>query len=218
MPAKARISGTFRDVTSIGAKVAGTWQNVDKGFAKVSGVWNEFFSSSQPAFELISTTILSSTTSSVTFSSIPTDYTHLQLRFSARGSNTSSANIDLRIRFNSDSGSNYIVHRVAGNGSSAGSFNATSQTGVVLTNGLPGATANASAFGAGIVDIYDYQSSTKNTTVKSLYGSHITTSTPFMILGSGLWINTAPVTTLNLTPSLSSFASGSRFSLYGIKG
>jgi hypothetical protein len=38
-----KVSGTFRNITTIKAKVSGTWRDVVTGYAKVSGVWEPVF-------------------------------------------------------------------------------------------------------------------------------------------------------------------------------
>ena len=69
-------------------------------------------------YEKVQSTTLSSTQSTVTFSSISGAYTDLVLVMG--GSN--SANSDLRMRFNGDTGSNYSVTVLFGDGSAANSF------------------------------------------------------------------------------------------------
>jgi hypothetical protein len=167
------------------------------------------------AYELISSTILGSDTSSVSFSSIPSDYKHLQIRLVARNaSNTSSMILTL----NSDTGSNYVQHDLVGNGSTVSSTaNVSGEiAGIRLNNFQTSNTATASAFGAGVVDILDYTNTSKNTTVRALGGRHSGASSHFIRLISGLWIDTSAVSTITLAGI--TFLTGSRFSLYGIKG
>jgi hypothetical protein len=168
-------------------------------------------------FELISTQILASATATVTFSSIPQTYKHLQLRFTARDS-SAFAGSSIYMNLNGDVGSNYSDHLLGGNGSSATSGSDVSSTymrlGAVTAN-----SSTASAFGAGITDILDYTSTTKNKTIRTLIGAVVSTNN-FVYLSSGAWLSTAAVTSLSITdvPSGVSFMAGSRFSLYGVLG
>jgi surface protein len=66
------------------------------------------------------------------------------------------------------------------------------------------------------VDILDAYSTTKNKTVRSLFGgvgSDVFSSS----LASGLFPSTASITSLDIS-TFNTFATGTRISLYGIKG
>ena len=71
------------------------------------------------SYESIATTTVGALgASSVTFSSIPSTYKHLQLRWIAR-SNRVAAQDFVDIRLNSDTGANYSAHLLYGDGSAA---------------------------------------------------------------------------------------------------
>jgi hypothetical protein len=168
------------------------------------------------AMELISTQILSGTASSVTFSSIPTGtYKHLQIRavtaFNAAG-------VDgLIARFNGDSAANYSWHYVQGYNSSVSSSGGGAKTSIYA--GDIGSNSTANTFAAGIIDVLDAFSTTKNKTVRSLSGVSQTGLANTIALRSGAWFSTAAVSSLTLTSfSGGSFIVGSRFSLYGVIG
>lgn len=166
-----------------------------------------------PAFELISTQLLSSAASSVTFSSIPTNYKHLQLRYTAH---TNSSQSILRARFNGDSTSaNYTRHDLTGNGSAAGS-SATVAGGWLDFGPLD---QGSNLVGAGVIDVLDYADTNKNKTTRALSGRSGSTNR-LVELASGVWLSTSAVSSLTLTEATGSqnLLSGSRFSLYGIKG
>lgn len=83
---------------------------------------------------------------------------------------------------------------------------------------MPGSTATASVFGVGVMDILDYTNTNKYTTTRILGGADIN-GTGRTVLGSGLWMNTAAVSTLTIiTDNASTFSQYSSFALYGIKG
>jgi hypothetical protein len=166
------------------------------------------------SYDLIESVVLGSTTASVTFSSLATyasTYKHLQIRMSVRTSR-SDAGDNIRVQFNSDTGSNYRFHLLFGNGSSVAS--ATGTNTFIETYRAAGNTATANEFGASVVDILDAFSTSKNTVTRGLGGL---TSDPGIFLSSGLWLNTASLTSITLS-SGSSFLTNSRFSLYGLKG
>jgi len=164
-------------------------------------------------FELISTTVLSSTAASVTFSNLGTAasaYKHLQLRAVHK---MTAASETALMQFNSDTGSNYRVHRLTGTGSAVTSAD------FGLRNSLVPLTATGTASGvysATIVDILDFNSSSKNTTVRSLSG-RLDTATEINLY-SGVWLSTAAITSITLPATAGSIDVGSRFSLYGLRG
>jgi hypothetical protein len=164
-------------------------------------------------YELIQTQILTSSEASVTFSNLgnfASTYKHLQIRAVVR---SSSSFDNFFMRFNSDTGSNYAHHRLIGNGSTVTSTGSSSQTSMAV--GVLSDSGTANVFSPNVIDILDAYSTTKNKTFRSLYGD---TVSPTIRLNSGFWINTASLTTINFTAGALNFATGSRFSLYGIRG
>lgn len=172
-----------------------------------------FFGGGKTAdFQLISTQVLASTATSVTFSSIPSTFKHLQVRYVVRQSTTGT--IATTWNFNGDSGANYAWHRMYGNGGSVGS-DGTNAANQILSMTGPGGTDASGIFLVGIADILDYGSTAKNKTIRYATGSKNTSTTNFVALTSGLWTSTAAVTSMTLGALSGSFAIGSRFSLYG---
>jgi len=169
-------------------------------------------------FQLLESTVLTSAQSSIEFTNLTTKYAatyeHLQLRVVARGDRTATFDaVDLRL--NGDSGT-YDSHFLSGNGSSvtSGREAANKIRYIVQT---PAASNDANAFGVGVIDILDAFNTSKNTTVRSLTGRAIS-SNPAVGLFSGLWVNTASVTSIALLQSFSgNFVTGTRVSLYGIR-
>jgi hypothetical protein len=147
----------------------------------------------------------------IEFTSIPSTYKHLQIRLSAQG----TAGYDVNLRLNSDTGSNYAFHYLNGQGASAGTGAGTSTAYINFSNNfLQGATIPA----VGIMDILDYASTSKYKTTRALAGSDANGS-GWLQLGSGLWQNTAAITTIQLYPASSqTFSQYTSAALYGIKG
>jgi hypothetical protein len=163
---------------------------------------------------LIEEQVLGTAAATVTFSSIPSTYKHLQIRFTARHTSGTTSTTVLA-RLNGDTGANYAWHRLRGNGSSVSSAGTNGETSLEITQ-APGSGTASNIFSAGIIDILDFSSTTKNTTVRTLAGYPGTES--YATLNSGLWLNTATVSSVSLISNGTSFAVASRFSLYGSNG
>ena len=174
------------------------------------------------SYESIATTTLTTTAATVTFSSIPATYTHLQLRCSIQSDRATYGMDVLRMRINSDTGSNYAAHDLRGDGSSANLGSSSSQTSITSAGSGIG-TTTGSTFGAVIIDILDYANTNKYTTLRTLAGVDfngvISGFGGQAMLDSGLWMNTAAVTTIVFEPVYgTNFTQYSKFALYGIKG
>jgi hypothetical protein len=170
------------------------------------------------SYESISTVTLGSAASTITFSSIPSTYQHLQLRGVVQAS-TASALEDCTIRINSDTtSSNYYTHRLWGTGASAASQGFAGGGGYYLYQGVIPANSSTNIFGALVIDILDYANTNKNTTTRTLSGVDLNGSGQ-VALCSGLWLNTAAVNTVTVSiPAGTNFNQYSQFALYGIKG
>ena len=163
--------------------------------------------------EAIATTYLEADAASVTFSSIPATYEHLQLRLNASTSyNNTSAPSYIRVRFNGDSGANYSFHRMTANNTSIAGAGATGQAQGSVTG--PANLSPAANFGGMVYDILDYANTNKNTTMAGVAGSG--TSAPVVGFNSVLWDSTAALTTILLTSSSGDWRRGSEFTLYGL--
>ena len=186
------------------------------GNSPFSSASNSITALSLARFESIATHIVGSGgQSNVSFTSIPSTYKHLQIRWTA-ATNDSNYNA-LIIRYNSDSGSNYSWHVLSGNGSSATTENNSSDTNIRST-GIPG-TTQSNIFNGGICDILDYSNTSKYKTSRILNGTDANGS-GYANLSSGLWINTSAISTVTIAPITGGglLAQHSKFALYGIKG
>lgn len=177
----------------------------------VSGIEPDF-----GVFDSIATTVLSSSTSTITFSSIPAGYKHLQIRFLSRTDRANNEDVIL-LRFNSDSAANYSSHYLYGDGASAGSGGASGASSIPI-DGCVGASTTASIFGGGIVDILDYGSADKYKTVRALTG-YDRNGAGLFVFDSGNWRSTSAVSSITLiSKNSANFVQYSHFALYGIKG
>jgi hypothetical protein len=159
-------------------------------------------------YEPIATTTLGAAAASVTFSSISQSYTDLVLV--AASTNTSAANqFLLRMGDGSvDTASNYSHVRLAGNGTSASS-GTNSGTSMVV-----GDTGNPSIPSVNIINIMNYTNTTTFKTVLARVGEADIQLQAIV----GLWRKTPEaINIITLTSGANNFATGSTFTLYGIK-
>lgn len=157
--------------------------------------------------------VLTSNASSVSFTGLDSyaDYKHLQVRMSARSTRTSNINTTVFWTLNGSS-STYADHTLYGTGSAVSS-GANSSGSSMLLNYIPSATAATDSFGGDVVDILDAFETTKYKTLRAL-GGHTDSR---IQMSSGLWTNTAALTSIEIEPTGHNFVTGSRFSLYGAK-
>ncbi len=160
-------------------------------------------------YESIATVSLSSSAANVEFTSIPGTFAHLQVRVYQMNTQIATTNLKL----NNDSGSNYSRHYLYGGGSSAvGASGSASQTSIgVLYN------ESTTYAAVSVIDILDYQNTNKNKTVRSLMGWDANGS-GYVFFYSGSWMNSSTaVNQLTFTPDGGTFATGTKFALYGIR-
>ena len=155
-----------------------------------------------PTYTLIDSVTLSSSATTVTFSSIDQSYRDLVLVEETIGTGSS---VNGYHRFNSDSGSNYSYVFMLGNGSSTSSSSATSTE-------FYGANASATNKGFARHQILDYSATDKHKTILTIRTSE---QADIMALAQR-WANTSAVTSLSITTPLNQFAAGTTFHLYGI--
>ncbi len=173
--------------------------------------------------EAIKTVYLEADATSITFSSIPSSYEHLQLRASPKDSGTGNYSV-VYGQFNSDGGTNYTHQFIYGyNTTMAGN----SDTGAANWRAY---TINASdldppvpeqAFGGMVVDIMDYANTNKNTSWMYHGGGLVSTSGSlnyFVGVGGGVWDNTAAVDTIIYGAQGAPLRRGTAVTLYGIEG
>jgi hypothetical protein len=183
--------------------------------------YNDFLAGNtafQPtAYESIATvTVGSGGSSTITFSSIPSTYQHLQIRGIAR-STQAATDFSVQMYFNaiSTQSGNYAAHALRGNGSSASAFGGSTEW-----IQLPNAAANAtsSVFGVSVWDILDYTSTNKNKVVRGL-GGYDNNGGGIVQFSSGMLHSSQPViSSITLFTSGGDFAQYTKFGLFGIKG
>lgn len=143
---------------------------------------------------------------SIDFTSIPSTYTDLVLKVSARG--TGSAQY-IKVSFNGST-TGFTGRQISGNGSTAssGSF-------PPLIFEINRSTYTASTFANCEAYIPNYAGSSN----KSYSGDSVNennASTAFMTMVAGLWSNTAAITSISLTCDAGNFDQYSTAYLYGV--
>ena len=169
------------------------------------------------AYESIaSQTVGAGGSSSITFTSIPSTYTHLQLRFTGRA-NLAGNVFSAGIRYNSDSGSNYSFHFIYGNGTSALTSVGANQT-TDYSASLMGTTPTNN-FAVNIIDILDYANTNKFKTIRTLSGGDVNGAGGFIGLSSVLWRSTSAINSITISSDgYGDLLQYSTFALYGIRG
>ena len=181
---------------------------------------NPFLGAVGGDFESIATvTVTTSGVKNITFSSIPTDgtYQHLQIRGVMRSQRSNASTITFKMIANGDTSSSYAYHDLYGTGSSAVAGGGSSTTETYLRR-FATAQSTANVFGAVVLDILDYADTSKNTTFRHLGGFDNNGNGEIWIT-SGLWANTAAVSSIQIGPDgqnndLSVYTT---LALYGIK-
>lgn len=170
-------------------------------------------------YESISTlTVGAGGASSLTFSSIPQTYTHLQIRGMSRSAR-SAGNDPIYMRFNSDTGNNYAWHQLEGAGGGSAGQASNSSTNVAWLWIAADSVSPANVFGANITDILNYTNTNQYKTARNLGGVDNNGSGGVFGFNSALWMSTSAITSITLTVlSGTNFQQNTQFALYGIKG
>lgn len=170
-----------------------------------------------PSHSLIQTiTVPSTSASSITFSSIPQTYTDLHIKMSTRCDGGTNGVLGA-VRFNGDTATNYSdkVMYTNGNTSTGGSTN-TGGT-YSFAGSHPGTSSGTYYFGANDMYIINYTLG-RWKGWHSDGGGESSTAGSYMAVASGIWMNTAAITSITLFPGGGyNFVQNSVFSLYGIK-
>ena len=155
-----------------------------------------------PTYTLIDSTTLTSSASSITFSSISGSYRDLVLVLSGPGFGTSN---NLAFRANSDTGSNYSYVRMEGNGSSTNSSSTTS------TSGRAGFVSSGQW--NVILQFQDYSATDKHKSVLARAND----ATHRVEASATRWANTNAITSVTLITDTSNYPVGTTAYLYGIE-
>lgn len=161
----------------------------------------------------------SGTITSFDFTSIPSNFNHLQLRCFIRASLSQSSPYDLVITVNGANPTTFAYSALRGDGFSASATSAISDNVFRITTAVPTGSHIANMFGLVIIDILDYANTNKNKTVKALFGwdngGGSSPSAGWTGLAHSTWFDTSVINRLNVG-TFGNFAQFSRVDLYGI--
>jgi hypothetical protein len=166
-------------------------------------------------YSLDSYTFPNDSVNTVTFNSIPQDYTTLFIIYNARG----TVNDGTRMRFNGDSGSTsyFGANQALGVGANSEVYSGSYGNSMTDLFGLLGNYGVTQAT-AGIAYINDYSKSGKIKTVTANAGSINSSNEGGVQVATGAWTaSTAAITSLTLVARTQNFAAGSMVSIFGIK-
>lgn len=156
--------------------------------------------------------------STVTFSSIPSTYKHLQIRISALVTNEG---FSWTGTINGDSTStNYRSHYLVTDLGTGTLLAGGTQNSQLLRVFPYNATAATPYSNVAIIDIIDYSSTSKYKTVRIFSGKNTNNTQPgrdAVELSSTLWLSTSAINSISFNMQQNGL-SGSSFALYGIKG
>lgn len=157
----------------------------------------------------IESKVLSSTSTGVTFNTIPSTYTDLVLVVQSI-MNGSQANLFLQMGNGSiDTGSNYSETYISGNGTTATSGRDVSSTRIFFTNNSYPQTTTWNT------SVFNFQNYSNTSTYKSVLirSNNAAIGTDATV---GLWRSTSAINQIKIYPSNNAFEIGSTFTLYGI--
>lgn len=176
-----------------------------------SQISGHLFTPSNSYTSIATATVDSGGASTITFSSIPQTYTHLQIRVMGKSSNAGTVFevIGMTINGNSLTKNHYLY----GNGASA-------LGGVGGTNSVMNVSSagHTNIFGVGVIDILDYANTNKNKTIRTLCGVDCNGSGELVLYSNLYAVNTNAISSLSFSIPTQNLAQYSSFALYGIQG
>lgn len=155
-------------------------------------------------------TTISTATASVTFSSISSSYTDLILIINCGDSLPAETH---NFRFNSDTGTNYSLTTLYGNGSTTATARESNRTNGCFAYFV---VADSPVEYMSILHIMNYSNTTTFKAALSRSNRASANNYPGAEAIVNLWRNTSAITSITLFPNAGNFVSGSTISLYGI--
>ena len=177
-----------------------------------------------PSYESIATvTVGAGGSSSISFTSIPSTYTHLQIRYIGQTNRGTYGVESFKIQVGNgsvDTGSNYTRHYLLGDGSSASANADTSKTYWEGVNDF--GTTTGGTFGAGVIDVLDYANTSKYKTLRKMGGVDLNGTIAGVggnaSLVSSVWMSSSAINIITISAISNTLQNYSQFALYGIKG
>lgn len=194
--------------------------SVAQGLPKYQKLWDGTSVVLNTAYESIQTITVGGTSlSSIEFTSIPSTYKHLQIRYIARDNRASTGADDMFMTFNSGASATYSWRRLVAEGANPTSAGSGNESYISISAAAISRGNNSSnIFSAGVIDILDYTNTNKTKTSREFYGLD-TNGGGGIAFSSGNWYgSTNAITSIKFTAEASSsFVQYTQFALYGIK-
>ena len=161
--------------------------------------------------KIASNTVGSGGVASVTFSSIPSTYTDLVIKSSARSDRNTGNASDVKIEFNATA-TTYTIRALYGDG-----VTNVASASIAYVGSIPQATDTASTFGNQETYIPNYTSSNQKSYSTDIVEEQNTGATPvYAFMSAGLWNGTSAISSIKLSLVSGNFVQYSTFTLYGI--
>lgn len=165
---------------------------------------------------IATTTVGAGGAATITFSSIPSTYTHLQIRAIARTNRSAGVDI-MSTRMNGVTSNSYSDHLLYGDGTTA-QTDRNSTYGSINIQRVASDNLSSSIFSVFTIDILNYANTNTYKTVRYI-GGYDANGSGRACFGSGLFQNTSAITSITLESAYSaSYNQYSQFALYGIRG
>jgi hypothetical protein len=162
-------------------------------------------------FELIESKTLASAVASISFTSIPSTFTDLQLVVSARGTTTFANGGYVYLFYPNGATTNLTSRYILGNGTAASSVTDTAPF-IYMTP----SDYTASTFSSASIYCPNYAGATnKSFSIESVNENNATAAN--MNLIAGLWSQTTAISSLTITAAGGNFAINTTAYLYGVK-
>jgi hypothetical protein len=166
---------------------------------------------SSGAMTLIGTTTLGSAAADITFSSISSSYQNLKILFSGRSDSAGNNVVQLHLRFNADTGSNYRTIWLGGFSTVAVTDDAVKAQ--IDARYIPGVIPGNDRIGTSEITIFNYKETTLKKGLQFLTTTNV--DAPSVFTGQGVWNSTSAINAIRIFPSSGNFIVGTSVSLYG---
>lgn len=169
------------------------------------------------SYESIATATGTGSSGTITFSSIPGTFKHLEIRGIARSSVSGITYDDIYLRVNSVS-SGYTSHLLQGYASSTQTTGMTSGSQMSIFSATTGPSASSNMMGVSLIYIPDYANTSRNKTLWSWSGVELNTTSSAVSLSSAMYTSSSAITSIDiLCLGGGSWTTATTFALYGIK-
>lgn len=166
---------------------------------------------STTAYESIASATGTGSSGTITFSSIPSTYTSLQIRL--LGNTTTAAGFNFGLRINgSTTTADYYAHKLDGDGTSVTAAAFTGNNYIKCGE----VSGNASNFTVAVFDLHEYASTTQKKTIRTFSG-YDNNGSGFLQLYSGLYQQNTAITSVSVYTT-DNWTTTTQVALYGIKG